>query len=256
VANWRETGFGGIVMAAWAMASVPVIVFGILLAVPFVGRRRAFYGIGPWFARGMAWFCRIPFALEGWERLPDDIREGRQPVIFMSNHESQLDPPVLIAALPLPAVYIAKKELQYVPFVGWAAWIAGVIFIDRGDRDRAIRSIHDAARQIRGGKNVVIFPEGTRTRTGQLLPFKKGGFALAQDAAVPIVPMATVGGFHVLASGSLRLRPGPYVIRLGEPVLPSDFPNRSDLMEEVRSRIEALVAQVKARQTPPETASA
>jgi len=92
---------------------------------------------------------------------------------------------------------------------------------------------------------VVIFPEGTRSRTGQMLPFKKGGFALAQDAAVPIVPMATVGGFHVLASGSLRIRPGHYTVLLGEPVHPSEFPDRESLMTEVRARIEALV--VKAR---------
>jgi 1-acyl-sn-glycerol-3-phosphate acyltransferase len=247
VANWRDTGFGGIVMAVWALVSVPVIVIGILLAVLVVGRRRGFYAVGPWFARGMAWFCHIPFTLQGWDRLPETIREGRQPVIFMSNHESQLDPPILIAALPLPAVYIAKKELQYVPFIGWAAWIAGVIFIDRGDRERAIRSIHDAALQIRGGKNVVIFPEGTRTRTGEMLPFKKGGFALALDAGVPIVPMATVGGFQVLPSGSLRLRPGRYTVLVGEPVHPADHPDRDALMKEVRTRVENLVAEARNR---------
>jgi 1-acyl-sn-glycerol-3-phosphate acyltransferase len=229
-------------MAGWALVTVPLIVMGILLAVPFLGRRRAFYAVGPMFARGMAWFCHIPFTLEGWDRMPEDIREGRQPVIFMSNHESQMDPPILVAALPVPAVYIAKKELKYVPFIGWAAWVAGVIFINRGDRDRAIRSIHDAAMQIRGGKNVVIFPEGTRSRTGQMLPFKKGGFALAQDAGVPIIPMATVGGFRVLPSGSLRIRPGRYTLLMGEPVRPSDHADRESLMKEVRSRIEALVA--------------
>jgi 1-acyl-sn-glycerol-3-phosphate acyltransferase len=245
VANWRDTGFGGVVMAVWALATVPLTVIGILLAVPFLGRRRAFYAIGPMFARGMAWFCHIPYSLQGWERLPEDIREGRQPVIFMSNHESQMDPPILVAALPLPAVYIAKQELKYVPFIGWAGWAAGVIFIDRGNRDRAIQSIHDAALQIRGGKNVVIFPEGTRSRIGEMLPFKKGGFALALDAGVPIIPMATVGGFQVLPSGSLRIRPGKYVIRLGEPVLPAEHADRESLMKEVRDRIEALVAEAR-----------
>jgi 1-acyl-sn-glycerol-3-phosphate acyltransferase len=246
VANWRDTGFGGIVMAVWALATVPMTVIGILLAIPFLGRRRAFYTVGPMFARGMAWFCHVPFTLEGWERLPEDIREGKQPVIFMSNHESQLDPPVLVAALPLPAVFIAKKELQYVPFIGWAAWAAGVIFIDRGNRERSLRSIRDAAQQIRNGKNVVIFPEGTRSRTGDMLPFKKGGFALAQEAGVPIVPMATVGGFRVLASGSLRIRPGRYTLLIGEPVHPSNHEDRDSLMKEVRRRIEALVAEARA----------
>lgn len=246
MANWRDTGFGGVVMTVWALVTVPLIVMGILLAVPFLGRRRAFYAVGPMFARGMAWFCHVPFTLQGWDRMPEDIRQGHQPVIFMSNHESQMDPPILVAALPLPAVYIAKQELKYVPFIGWAAWVAGVIFIDRGDRERAIRSIHAAAMEIRGGKNVVIFPEGTRSRTGQMLPFKKGGFALAQEAGVPIIPMATVGGFQVLPAGSLRFRPGRYTVLMGEPVDPSDYPSRESLMKEVRGRIEALVAEARA----------
>lgn len=245
MANWRNSGWGAVVMAVWGMVLVPVVVLGILLAVPFLGRRRAFFGIGPLYARGLGWFCRIPLGLTGWERLPAAVREGRQPVIFMSNHESQLDPPVLIGILPLPAVYIAKKEVKYLPFVGWAAWVAGVIFIDRRDRERAIRSIREAASQIRGGKNVVIFPEGTRSRTGEMLPFKKGGFALALDAGVPIVPMATVGGREVLPPGSLRLRPGKYVVAVGEPVDPAALADRDALMIEVRGRIEGLMAEAR-----------
>ena len=246
MANWRDTGFGGVVMAIWALATVPLTVIGILVAIPFLGRRRAFYTVGPWFARGMAWFCHIPFTLQGWDQLPEAIREGRQSVIFMSNHESQLDPPILVAALPVPAVFIAKKELQYVPFIGWAGWAAGVIFIDRGNRERAIRSIHNAAQEIRDGKNVVIFPEGTRSPDGEMLPFKKGGFALALEAGVPIVPMATVGGHRVLASGSLKIRPGRFTLLIGAPVLPSEHADREALMQEVRRRVEALVAQAKA----------
>lgn len=250
MANWRDTGFGAVVMAIWAFLTVPLTVIGILLAVPFLGARRAFFTIGPLFARGIAWFCRVPFGLEGWERMPEAIRLGRQPVIFMSNHESQLDPPILIAALPLPAVYIAKQELKRVPFIGWAAWAAGVIFIDRSDRDRAIRSIHAATEQIRGGKNVVIFPEGTRSRTGEMLPFKKGGFALAMDAGVPIIPMATVGGFQVLPPGRVRIRPGRFTILVGDPVDPAAYPDRESLAADVRRRIESLVAAAKASGRP------
>jgi 1-acyl-sn-glycerol-3-phosphate acyltransferase len=243
VAKWRDSGFGGVVMFAWAAVTVPLTVLGILIAAPFLGPRKAFFTIGPMYARGVAWFCGIPLSLHGWDRLPEDIREGRQPVIFMSNHESQLDPPVLISALPVPAVYIAKQELKYVPFIGWACWAAGVIFIDRRDRERAVKSIHAAAQQIRGGKNVVIFPEGTRSRTGRMLPFKKGGFALALDAGVPIVPMATVGGFQVLPAGSLRIRPGRYTLVMGEPVDPAQHADRDALMKEVRARIEGLMAE-------------
>ncbi len=247
MASWRNTVGGAVVMAVWGMILVPAVVIGILLAIPFLGRRRAFFTIGPMYARGMAWFCHIPFTLKGWERLPEAIREGRQPVIFMSNHESQMDPPILIGALPIPAVYIAKKEVKYLPFVGWAAWVAGAIFIDRGDRERAIKSIRAAADEIRGGKSVVIFPEGTRSRTGGMLPFKKGGFALALDAGVPIVPMATVGGREVLPPDTLRLRPGPYVVVVGEPVDPAAHADRESLMTDVRSRIETLRAEARGR---------
>ena len=243
MANWQDSRIGGIVMTVWAAVTVPLTVIGILLAIPFLGPRRAFFTIGPLFARGLAWFGRMPMSLEGWQQLPADIREGRQPVIFMSNHASQLDPPVLIGMLPLPAVYIAKKEVKYIPFVGWAAMVAGVIFIDLRDRDRAIRSIHDAALEIRGGKSVVIFPEGTRSRTGELLPFKKGGFALALDAGVPIVPLATVGGFQVLPPGSAILRRGCYRVRAGEPVDPAAFGDREALSQAVRERIQALLAE-------------
>jgi 1-acyl-sn-glycerol-3-phosphate acyltransferase len=137
-----------------------------------------------------------------------------------------------------------------VPLVGWAAGLGGTIFIDRGHREHAMHSIQEAARQIRGGKTVVIFPEGTRTRTGALGPFKKGGFAMAMDAGVPVVPLATVGGFRTLPPGSLHLRPGRYTILVGEPVDPRSFPDRDALMKEVRRQVEALIETAKRTDIP------
>jgi 1-acyl-sn-glycerol-3-phosphate acyltransferase len=124
--------------------------------------------------------------------------------------------------------------------VGWAAMMAGTIFIDRSNRERAINSLHLAAAEIRGGKSVVLFPEGTRTRTGQLSPFKKGGFVMAVEAGVQIVPLATVGGRSMLPPGAVRVRPGRYVVAFGAPVNPKDFPTREALIVEVRARITAL----------------
>lgn len=228
-------------MIAWAVLSVLLDALVILILAPFLGGKRAFFMIGPLWARQMFWVSGVKLDVQGWERLPEAIRNEKQPVIFMSNHESNLDPPVLISALPVPAVYISKKELKWVPLVGWAAGLGGTIFIDRGNRERAFHGIHQAAAQIRGGKTVVIFPEGTRTRTGKLGSFKKGGFAMAQDAGVPIVPLATVGGFKTLPPGSLRFRPGRYTILVGEPVEPSAYPDREALMQKVRADIERLV---------------
>jgi 1-acyl-sn-glycerol-3-phosphate acyltransferase len=223
------------------MITVPVWVISILLAALVMGPYRSFWTIAPWFARQLFAVVGIHWEVQGWERLPEEIRSQKQPVIFMSNHESQLDPPFLLTAIPIPAVYIAKKELRFAPFVGWAAMCAGVIFINRGNREKAFRSIHEAALKIRGGRNVVIFPEGTRSRSGQLLPFKKGGFQLAQEAGVPVVPIATVGGHGILAPGARRMRPLPYKVIFGDPVDPAAFADREALMVEVRARIEALI---------------
>jgi len=242
VKGLRNNRLFGALIAPWGLFSVFLTALGILLAAPFVGGVRAFFTIGPLWARQLFRICGVSLEIEGWEKLPEEIRTERQPVIFMSNHQSNLDPPVLIAALPVPAVYISKKELKWVPFVGWAAKLAGVIFIDRSNRERAIQEIQRAAREIKGGKNVVIFPEGTRTRNGEMGPFKKGGFALAMSAGVPIVPLATLGGFQVLPAGTVCMRSGRYRIRFGDPVNPADFPQREELLKEVRRRIEALAA--------------
>ena len=243
--GWRTGLPWTVLVTLWGLFSVPLTAVGVLAAAPFLGGRRAFWTIAPLWARAVFRLFGARIEVSGWDRLPEPIRAEREPVIFMSNHESNLDPPVLISALPVPAVYISKKELKWVPLVGWAAGLGGTIFIDRGRRERALHGIKQAAAQIREGKTVVIFPEGTRTRTGRLGPFKKGGFAMALDAGVPIVPLATVGGFKALPPGSLRLRPGRYTILVGKPVDPAAFPDRDALLQEVRRNIESLVETAK-----------
>ena len=108
-------------MTLWALVSVLLAALLILLAAPFLGGKRAFFRIAPYWPRILFWLAGIRQEVRGWEGLPEAIRTGQQPVIFMSNHESNLDPPVLIGAIPVPAVYISKKELRLVPLVGWAA---------------------------------------------------------------------------------------------------------------------------------------
>jgi 1-acyl-sn-glycerol-3-phosphate acyltransferase len=224
----------------WALASVLATACAILLAAPFLGPKRAFFAIAPWFARTLFRLRGIHWDVRGWEDLPEEIRSARRSVIFMANHESNLDPPALIAAVPVPVVFLAKQEVRWLPLVGWASMAAGVIFIDRGNRERSVRSIRRAAAEIHRGKSVLLFPEGTRTRTGALLPFKRGGFALALKARVPIVPMAAVGGFRIMPPGSLLVRAGSYTVLFGQPVNPQDHPTKDALLEEVRRRIAAL----------------
>ena len=156
--GWRGTWLGTVLMGAWAMVSVVLVIVAILVGVPFLGPKRSFYFFGPMYVKQLFWVCNVSWTVEGWEALPEAIRSGQQPVIFMGNHGSQLDPPLLVAAMPLPAVYTAKKEIKYIPLLGWVAMASEAICIDRGNRQKAIASIDHAASEIRNGKNVFMFP--------------------------------------------------------------------------------------------------
>jgi len=237
VKDWRDNPIFGAFTLLWAAFMVLVTVVSILLAAPFLGPRRAFFTLGPMFYRAVFAVCGIRYTIEGWENLPEPIRSGAQPAIFMCNHESQLDPPFLVGVVPSHPVFIAKKEVKLLPLVGWAAMCAGVIFIDRGDREKAIGSLAAAAAEIRAGKSVVVFPEGTRTRTGELLPLKKGSFNLALEAGVPVVPMGLRGAYQVLPPGGLRIRPGHYDLRIGMPLDPAALGSREALMDAVKRSI-------------------
>lgn len=189
-----------------------------LLIWPIVGGRNSFWSIAPRFIRAFASAFGIQRTLEGWEDLPPEIQAGRQPAIFVGNHASLFDPPLIISTLPCRPVFLAKLELRRVPFLGWAMGMAGFIFIDREHRGRARDSLKAAARNIRDGQSIAAFPEGTRSLTGSVLPFKKGVFSVAADAQVPIVPFAIRGGAAILPKGTWRVAGGPYLIRIGQPL--------------------------------------
>lgn len=244
--HWRDNRIWLAFTTAWGISTAALWCILMLLFMPFVGPRRSYFGFGKFYVRQLFWVCGVKWDVKGWEELPEEIRTERQPAIFMSNHESHVDAPFLANAIPIPAVYIAKKELRLIPFLGWLIWAAGMIFIDRKNRERAVLSMKKAATEIHGGKSVVLFPEGTRTRTGELGPFKKGGFHLAMDAGVPIVPIAMVGGYQLLPPHSLQLRSGSYRARFGQPVDTTSFKDRDQLLEEVRKRIVELRELVKA----------
>lgn len=163
------------------------------------------------------------------------------PHIFVANHQSQFDIPALVLSMPVDFRIVAKRELLYIPIFGWALWLAGFIFIDRSDRDRAIRRLDRAVRIVRRGTSVVVFAEGTRSPDGRLLPFKKGGFVLALKAGVPIVPVSIRGGRAILPKGSLRVRPGTIEVVFGAAVPTSGYTleTKETLIAAVRDRITA-----------------
>jgi 1-acyl-sn-glycerol-3-phosphate acyltransferase len=157
----------------------------------------------------------------------------------MANHESLFDIPALVLAIPADFRIVAKRELLFVPIFGWALWLAGFVFIDRSDRESAIRKLERTVRTIRGGRSIVVFAEGTRSPDGRLLPFKKGGFILALQAGVPIVPVSIRGGRDILPKGSLHPRPGRIELVFGAPVPTSIYSleTKDALIARVRDRI-------------------
>lgn len=167
-----------------------------------------------------------------------------QPYVFMANHASSLDIWALFVAIPRRLRMIAKKQLACIPLFGWAMSAGRFIFIDRKNPVAARRSIDAAGERIRSGDSVVIFPEGTRTRDGALLPFKKGGFHLAIRAGVPIVPVALRGTRALMPRGSFLLRSGTVTAIVGAPVPTQGLSDaeRAQLPERVRGIIAQMLA--------------
>jgi 1-acyl-sn-glycerol-3-phosphate acyltransferase len=209
---------------------------------PFMGGRRAFWWVAPRYVRATAWAFGIRRELQGWDGLPEDLRDGRRSAVFIGNHTSLFDPPLMVSTLPCHPVFVAKRELARVPFLGWVIWLADFIFIDRANQAKAIESLSRAAERIRSGQSIAAFPEGTRSRDGALLPFKKGAFVLAFEAGVPVVPFAIHGGPEILPKGTWRVRGGDYHIRLGAPVEPADFPTAEALLKAAEASVRALLA--------------
>jgi len=192
--------------------------------------------IGRRWIRWILWGCGIRVETRGTE----NVATGA-PQIFMPNHQSALDIAAVIHAIPVSFRFVAKKEILRIPFVGWAAAGGGHIIVDRSDNTQAVARLKQAAGRIRAGTNVIIFPEGTRSVTGHLRPFKSGGFHLAIQSGVPIVPVSVSGSQRLTPKRSLRVRSGRLVVVIGRPIPTAGLgvEDRQALKERVR---EALLA--------------
>jgi len=160
----------------------------------------------------------------------------RSPCVFIANHQSIVDVWVMLTLGPPNTRFVAKRELFRIPILGWALAATGCISIDRSNRKRAIRSLHEAGERIRAGRSVVLFPEGSRSRDGRLAPFKKGAFHLALTAGVPVVPVAITGSFEVAPPGTLRVTSGPVEVFVERaidvtPFLPDDHEGLRDAVQ-------------------------
>ena len=170
--------------------------------------------------------------------------DPRGQYVFMANHRSLFDIPALLATLPGQTRFLAKKSLFQIPVFGWALKMGGFVTIDRKDLSTARDSFALAVAQLREqGVSVLVFPEGTRSTTGAMLPFKRGGFLLALKGDLPIVPVGIVGSSEVQSKRSLRIRPGKVRVHYGSPISSSSFgiKNKKQLIQEVRDQVQRLV---------------
>jgi 1-acyl-sn-glycerol-3-phosphate acyltransferase len=179
----------------------------------------------------------IRFRVSGLERVPSG------PVVFCSNHESNVDPPVLFEALHRRLRILYKAELRRFPLMAIIFDIGGFVAVERADRDRALKAISRGAQSLKAGNSFLIFPEGTRSRTGELLPFKKGGFIMAIEAQVPIVPVAVQGGRNAMRKGSAFVRPVMVSVRVGSPIPTTGMTlaDRDELIKRVRAEIQGML---------------
>lgn len=215
---------------------------GVIVA-SLLGVRRRPGGVYDWgtsdWSRQLLRAAGTPVQVEGLDRIPD------RPVVYASNHSSMFDIWALAATLPGSVRFVAKQELAKLPLVGRAMIASGHVTIDRAHPARALEAYDRAAAVIRSGVSAVVFPEGTRSRTGELLPFKNAPFGLAIAAQVPVVPLYVRNTFEIMPKGRRLLRPRPIRVAVGAPIPTAGLtPERR---QELRDRVRAAILELKAR---------
>jgi len=220
----------------WSSIVVATLVLGFLAFVtyPFDPNGKVAHRYARLWGKVALWANRVRVSVEGMENL-----KGEGPYIFMSNHQGSYDIFALLGHLPVQFKWLAKKELFSIPFFGWTMAAAGYISIDREGSRKTVEAMNKAAKRIRDGMSVVIFPEGSRSPDGNIQPFKKGGFTLAIKSKVPIVPLALTGSREIMPKERLTAASGEIRIRVGRPIemIPYSMKDRKALMEKVRESI-------------------
>src|SRR5271165_3753477 len=215
----------------WGLATLIVgppgllfaLVTGDVMPLYWVASRLAILGVR---------LAGMKIVVRGGEHMPP-----RQNYIFMSNHVSNLDAPVLIPIIPGRCSVLVKKELFRIPILGAGMKVADLVPVDRSNREAAIESVNAAIKVLRQGLHMVVFPEGTRSDDGHLLPFKKGPFHLAMESGVPVVPVTLLGTFESWPKTRFALRPGAATVVFHPALDPHSYPDRDSLMKAVSDAI-------------------
>jgi 1-acyl-sn-glycerol-3-phosphate acyltransferase len=220
-----------------ALLVVVTLFYSILAIVSVLFDRTGsmYHSIGRTWANLALRIFGVKVHLVGFENL-----EKGTTYVYVSNHASMFDIPAVIGSIPDEVRIVYKKELAYIPIWGWALAVGHYISIDRFSAKDAMKSLDEAAEKIRQGASVLLFAEGTRTRTGKLLPFKRGAFSLAAKSGIPVVPLTINNSFNILPKGSLRIRPADIFLIVDKPIMTSSVDGKADemrLMQAVKSAI-------------------
>lgn len=224
--------FRTIAMLAFWAAALP---FAALLGIPwtYLTKDISFlYNTCMWVAFTGVRIAGVRVRTVGLEKI-----DPARTYIFMSNHISNLDPPVTLPLIPRRTSVMVKKELFKVPILGRIMLIGSLVPVDRGNRDAGITAVRDAVKAIEQGLNMTIYVEGKRSFDGKLLPFKKGPFYLAQECNVPVVPITISGTEAVMPKARFAISPGTVTVEFHDPIEPADFGERDCLMAKVRAAI-------------------
>ena len=197
----------------WVVFATLILGLMVIIMSFFVKSGNPLHTIARLWGRSILVVSRIKVTVEGLSRI-----DPEHPYIYMPNHQSNFDIPVLLGHLTVQFRWLAKMELFKIPIFGHAMRKAGYISIDRNNRESAFESLRLAAEKIRNGVSVLIFPEGTRSLDGKIQPFKKGGFIMAIDSGVPIVPVVISGARTIMTKGKFRVNPGRIRMSIQQPI--------------------------------------
>ena len=216
------------------LIGTPFLIYAVL-----TGNTDPIYGAGRLGTKFLMWLAGVRLEVHGLDKIP----AGRA-VVFMPNHQSNCDAPALFSILPAVLI-LAKKEFFQIPVLNRGMVLRGFIPVDRKNRERAIEAVEQAARSLRAGHSFLVFPEGTRSPDGRLQPFKKGAFAMAIKAAVPIIPITVSGGSKIMPKDKFAVHPGLLRITFHDPVSTEGLTldDRNKVMECVRQAILANLAE-------------
>jgi 1-acyl-sn-glycerol-3-phosphate acyltransferase len=222
---------GVVMLGFWALLLPVAAVLGFPWTL-LTGNVNFLYRMGMWGAWTGVRIAGVRVQTLGLDKL-----DPQRTYIFMSNHVSNLDPPILLPLVPRRTSVMVKKELFHYPILGRVMRFGSLVPVDRGNRDAGIGAVRAAAEVIRSGVNMTIYVEGHRSFDGRLLPFKKGPFYLAEECSVPVVPVTIVGTHAAMPKGRFAIRPGTVTVIFHDPIEPSAFESRDCLMAKTRAAI-------------------